>query len=501
MVKIYPHALEKRHFAYPQSYAGALWVQRSQSGVLDVAVFTSPLANNSSPAATIPLTTAPGFTGYPVLGCPGSPGCTCGGSGCSGGQMYASNADGLDFAPSAGGDEVWVADRWNNRVFRIANRLGLRNSNRGPFVDVVLGQPNLAGTACVAPTASSLCYQYDVTLDARGDLYIADNGGEAGSNSRILEFDANRVAVAATATRAKFGLAASRVLGTGGDFNASGPSAASDPLISPFKPVFHQRGYMTVGNNPYMTQRFPVVYLNPLAEQLPQMILGDFLSYPAGSSYVDPQGNLYVTDTNWSRVLIYKQPFAQLDFGGGPLFSCTSGLLIDNPRLRVSKNLAPPGDEKLRMSGRLQFAALAPPLDPIANGFSFSVTDPNGTAVFERVVPPGLAATRGAPGWRRNRTGTRWTFTDGSGTLASGITRVVISTFPQRAPGRVTFAVRGSRANFQVRPDQIPVQMQVVLGAPAQATLGQCGGRTFNPPGSATPKCTLSRTGATLTCR
>ncbi len=509
-------------YAYPQAYGGQLWVNRMHPGVgQDVAVFDPPLTNASTPVATIPIV-PPAAVGYPMLGCPGRAYCNCAGQGCSGANVYAAWGDMIDFAPSAGGDELWVADRWNNRVFRIANLLGQRNSGQGAFVDVVLGQPDLASTACnratqaggSTPHANSLCYTYDLALDAAGNLYVADNGGEAGSNNRILEFDAGQLTVAPGATSALFGVPASRVFGTGGDYDSNGLYSARDPVISPFKPGLHQNGALVTGNNPYVTQRFGVVYLNALEEQLPQLILGDFLSYPAGGMVFDAQGNLYVSDSNWSRILIYKQPLSLVATTGSlptrtptatrpptptptPVPPCTSGLSIAKPSLKVMRNLDPAGDERIDVRGRIQLAVPAA-IDPIADGFGFSVANQNGTTLFSRQVPPGAAPTRRAFGWRKGRAGTQWTFRDRLGISPGGVRLVVVRRL--RASNTYGFRVYGKLSNFQVPPAELPVHVEVILGGEPQVLAGDCGTVAFGPTGTA-PSCKLLNAGNTVRCR
>ncbi|MEJ2744796.1 MAG: PQQ-binding-like beta-propeller repeat protein [bacterium] len=72
--------------------------------------------------------------------------------------------------------------------------------------------------------------------------------------------------------------------------------------------------------NPYAySQRFPLVYLDPLNYQLPQMAMGDFMSYPLDASF-DSEGNLYIGDFDWSRLLIYKRPFKDIQI---PTFTPT----------------------------------------------------------------------------------------------------------------------------------------------------------------------------------
>jgi F5/8 type C domain len=486
----------QQYLAYPQTHDGRLWVARNTGGI-DVLIFDPPLTHDSVPVDTLPLTPGGPSSGYPVLGCPGAPACDCAGTGCSGDRIFAAFADELDFDVAADGDEVWVADRWNDRVFRIANRLGVRAPGAGPFVDVVLGQSDLAGTECnlgagpYAPTATSLCRPYDLTLDVDGNLWVADNGGEASSNNRLLEFDAAALAVA-PGERAKLGVAASRVLGTGGDFETRGEDAARDPLISPFKPLVAPDGYLVVTNNPYATARYPVVYQSPLTEPLPQLALGDFLSYPAGGHFLDADGNLYLTDTNWSRLLVYEQPFA------GFAFPCPNGDTIEPPLVKISRDLDPAGDERLKLKGAVTLAADGGDLDPAAAGFRFSLNTGDGTAVVARTLPPGLAATSAAPGWRVNGRATRWTYVDRTGTAAPGVTRAVIARSSHDS-GRIKFVVTGKGADFQVRPDELPITLTVVFGNDTDEAAGRCGTAFFPVAGS--PTCRVFKGGATLRCR
>ncbi|MBI4518065.1 MAG: hypothetical protein HY699_19855 [Deltaproteobacteria bacterium] len=297
----WPH----QQFGFPQAVGNQLWVTRGTNSATDLLVFSYPVSNSSTPAV-IPLTVRPGFDGFPVLGCPGAAYCNCAGQGCNGNRIYASGRP-LDFAVHAAADEAWVADRWNHRVFRIRN---ITNPAQR-FVDVVLGQPSLAQTqgnqGGSLPRADTLFTPYSVATDANGNVYVTDNGEEGGTNNRMLEFDG---ALFDTSAGALFGVPASRVFGADGDFNVNGFSATRDPYISPFEAILHPLGPMTVASNPYPnTQRFPLVYLNPLAESLPQLMLGDMTSYPDASGAVDNYGNLYIADNNWGRVLVYRNPF------------------------------------------------------------------------------------------------------------------------------------------------------------------------------------------------
>lgn len=523
----------QHYLSYPQAFGGQLWVQRRAAGGLDVIAFDTPVTQDSVPAATVPLTLTGSFSGYPVLGCPGHSYCTCNGEGCGSGRVWADPADGLDYALGDGGDSMWIADRWNNRVFRIANRLGQRDPQQGAFVDVILGQARLGDGGCnqaggpYAPSADTMCYPYDLSLDAAGNLYVADNGGEASSNNRVLVFDAGLFTFEPGDGRARVGLDASRVLGTGGDFQSRGQDSTSDPLISPFKPVFHPRGHMLIGNNPYAAERHAVIWVDPAAESLPQFVLGDFLSYPAGSSYFDTEGNLYLSDGNWSRVLVYKQPLRALDFSqelptpsgpprtptltrtpgpasptpmsamptATPTAACSAPGLLAKPRLRVRRNFAPAGDESLFVAGAVELAVGSPAFDPSTSGLVVRATRPGGTVVFSAVIPPLPAAANG-PGWKQNPAGTRWVFRDESGTLAGGITAARVRRSPASSD-RYLVRVRARRGAFRVVGGDLPLRLQVAFDAGP----GRCAEAVFAASGQPPPSCRSLAGGDRLTCR
>jgi outer membrane protein assembly factor BamB len=227
----------------------------------------------------------------------------------------------VSFAVVGSGDEIWVADEKYSRVFRIANIDGVRDPEEDPYVDIILGQTNLSGTSMnqgqESPAVSTLAMPQHVMVDPNGNLYVSDAGGEAsGLNMRILEWDASSLPEPTEA--AVFAIPADRVIGTSGSFNISG-YYCGDPVCAPRKGAFTSNGIMVVPMNPYQGQRFTLVYLDPLNYQLPQMALGDWLSYALSASF-DSEGNLYIGDFDWSRLLIYKKPFKDIQI---PTFTPT----------------------------------------------------------------------------------------------------------------------------------------------------------------------------------
>lgn len=181
--------------------------------------------------------------------------------------------------------------------------------------------------------------------------------------------------------------------------------------------------------------------------------------------------------------------------------TCAGTVSVDKPVLKVTKNGDPAGDENLTLNGQLQLTSQTPAIDPLNNGFRFRVDDTNGNPIFWRVLPTGAPASKGAAGWAVNASGTIWTYKDTTGTVASGITKVVIKNKSAMTPGLFTFAVTGKKNDFQVTAAEIPVHMLVVLGGADQSTAGQCGTRAFNASSGSTPRCKLAANGNSLSCK
>ena len=105
----------------------------------------------------------------------------------------------------------------------------------------------------------------------------------------------------------------------------------------------------------------------------------------------------------------------------------------------------------------------------------------------------------GGPGWTQR--GTRWTFKDRNGTLAGGIKKVVLRDLSSTAPGLFKVKVIGKDAAFQVPAGSEPVQLELVLGGPAERVAGQCATRAFNADGGPSPSCEVVSGGNLLKCK
>jgi YVTN family beta-propeller protein len=175
---------------------------------------------------------------------------------------------------------------------------------------------------------------------------------------------------------------------------------------------------------------------------------------------------------------------------------CTSGVPIDDALFKVSRNLAPAGDEKMRLGGEMTILNPSPAIDPVADGLTITVYDPNGSTIFTRFIPPGLATSSGASGWRVNSAGNRFKFKDRPGFVAGGINKVILSNRSNISPGLLDLKVTGRDGNFQVGLTQEPVRVEVVFGGAVQQAADQCATVTFTP-----SQCDFNSTGSSLKCR
>jgi len=164
---------------------------------------------------------------------------------------------------------------------------------------------------------------------------------------------------------------------------------------------------------------------------------------------------------------------------------CVAAIEIESPKLKVSKNNLPVGDEKLAFSGR---SSLSGSIDPMTYGLKLRVASRTGTTIYTRYVPAG------APGWKVNSAGTKWVYKDRDGTVG-GITKITIVDKSSRMPGLYTFKIAGKGGDFRIPPTDAPPQVTLEMGAGDD----QCIWRSFNT-GFVPPYCKLSSSG-TLSCK
>ena len=162
--------------------------------------------------------------------------------------------------------------------------------------------------------------------------------------------------------------------------------------------------------------------------------------------------------------------------------------------MKIFRNVAPAGDEYLRLSGYLRFSEAAQPVDPSTNGFAFFLTaDANRNILIGRELPPGTER------WRQSSNKRLWLYSDPTGSVG-GVTKVGIIRIPLRGPNYYRVAVTAPKGDFLLPPSNLPVNLVFAMGGTDQAIGGGlCASQVFSPRSGPRPVCRTIR--ATLVCR
>jgi hypothetical protein len=186
----------------------------------------------------------------------------------------------------------------------------------------VVGYNNTNTSGLFAPTASNLCFPAGATFDAQGNLWVADSG-----NARALRYSPN-----AKQHRFIGQLTANLVIGQPG-FNSSAPAVTANGMFQPQDIHFDPRGNLWVADtaNGRML-RYSPPFSNGMAAD---MVIGQrgfnsttvaagpnsgvsgvtcvtdqsTLCSPIAFGF-DATGNLYVSDFDQCRVLIFNAPLS-----------------------------------------------------------------------------------------------------------------------------------------------------------------------------------------------
>lgn len=281
--------------------------------------------------------------------------------------------------------DLWVSDTINSRVCHVRDPLGLRGE--GPVIDVILGQTSASGglynqgKGSPTATASTLGYSGSLCLDSLGNLYVSDFYQETAGNGRLLRYDAPTIQNHST-KNVMVGIPASAVFGRNGDFTSgSYPNIPSNPYGNPI-PAHYVLGAavspddsaLVVGMSSYAFG-FPAVFTNPTLPQTvlttsgqdwPVTYLRDYASDPYQITF-DQDGNLYTTDYERPRILIYFKPFSTplptLTPRPTPVVQSVWRVNCGGPALTDSQGQGWAADENFTLSGASSYSTGNPILN------------------------------------------------------------------------------------------------------------------------------------------
>ncbi len=320
-------------------------------------------------------------------------------------------------------DRLYVADTINNRVLRYS-----RPFYNGQAADLVLGQGDFTATLAnrggAAPAANSLYQPLGVAVDAGGRLFVADSG-----NNRVLVYNppftsgmpASVVIGHGDFTTQFSALGPTSLWKPGGlALNASGQLIVADSnhnRVLVFNPPFttHQAAAYLFGQSSFFiatpnmgsAQPSAASLWNPflvaadgagfyvsdennnrllrfdLASPIATLVLGqpDFSSnlvlppsaqsvYAPGGMALDRQGNLYIADYFYHRLLVFRAPLSSW---------MSASLVLGQPDF-TSKTLQPTSASTLNFP-------MGVALDSLGNLF---IADQNNSRLveFDRPLPP-----------------------------------------------------------------------------------------------------------------
>jgi DNA-binding beta-propeller fold protein YncE len=183
---------------------------------------------------------------------------------------------------------LYVADAANHRVLLFNQPL-----RKDTVADRVFGtRGSFRRSAPTPPVCRGgrdfLCIPEGLALDGAGNLYVADAG-----NSRVLEYD----------QAARSDGQPDRVFGQRGTFTGLGCGVGQDRLCYPAGITITPSGALYVVSR---GSRLLVRYPEPLRKPRFDMAIQGFVTPTAVA--VDPAGNVYVTDGDGNRVLVFENP-------------------------------------------------------------------------------------------------------------------------------------------------------------------------------------------------
>jgi len=193
--------------------------------------------------------------------------------------------------------DLWVSDYNNSMVAEYVPPF-----KNGSVASLEVGSPSFSVTGCSGQGLSSVCSPNGIAFDPSGNLWVADT-----QNDSLVEF------------RAPFSVGEPVSMVIGGPSEVDGQVNGSN-LNEPYGIAFDSSGNLWVADsqdNRVLEYRAPLTSGEAASLVIGQASLTSTSNSNANSNMSDPQdiafdpsGNLWVADTQNSRVLEFKAPFS-----------------------------------------------------------------------------------------------------------------------------------------------------------------------------------------------
>lgn len=203
-----------------------------------------------------------------------------------------------------------------------------------------------------------------------------------------------------------------------------------------------------------------------------------------------------------------NQADADGDLIGDPCDICNGGVGMTKPQLKLTRLLAPAGDDQLQMQGDLNFLGPTlptPPLDLVNDGMHIQIVDlgAGGSLLLDHFIPGGAVPNACGPkdGWKTNAPLTSQKFATKGDAIPPGCVAGSALGIGQASAQDKTAKLQGGKfkvkgKNGTYAPVVGPLRMTVVLGGPTEGAAGQCAVHTF-----LAPNCVTGGGGKQIKCK
>lgn len=175
---------------------------------------------------------------------------------------------------------------------------------------------------------------------------------------------------------------------------------------------------------------------------------------------------------------------------------CLGEVAIAKPGVKVHRNQAPAGAQRLNLAGELPLLVDAPPFDPTASGITFTLLDTNAAEIYRLSIPSGAAPDRRTAGWTTNRRGNKWIYADRAGATVPGVTSVRVQLRERSGARSLRISLKGKDGVFAVDESRLPLRLRI-----HDADHSLCGGITFGTLDGPPPRCSVRGGGNMIACR